>query len=73
MYFGSQVLEHFFDSVLPKSGMRDEDRKLLKTALGSHSEYREHCAGTGDCTWQATLCKSGIMTFEFLEDKFMDS
>eukprot|EP00435_Cladocopium_sp_Y103_P020629 s1684_g5.t1 len=62
------VLEHFFDSVLPKSGMCDEDRKLLKTALGSHSEYRAHSAGTGDCTWQARLCKSGIMTFEFLED-----
>ena len=61
------MLEFFFDSQLPKSGLSEEDRQLLKTAVASHADYRDHCAGTGDCTWQASLSKSGIMTFELLQ------
>ena len=63
----SQVLDFFFDTHLPKSGLTEVDRQLLKTALASHSDYRDHSPGTGDCTWQASLTKSGIMTFEFLQ------
>lgn len=62
----------FFDDFLPKAGLRDEDRKQLKTALSSHSAYRAHSAGTGDCSWQASLLKSGILTFELIEDAGVD-
>ena len=64
-----QVLEHFFDVLLPKAGVSEGDRKLLKTSLENHTAYRSHSAGDGgDCTWQASLQKSGIMAFELVSE-----
>ena len=37
--------------------------------MENHGEYRSHSAGDGgDCTWQASLQKSGIMAFELVAE-----
>ena len=64
-----QVLNHFFEVLLPKSGMAEGDRALLKEKLSAHEVYRQH-SGDGDCTWMARLKKSGIDCFHLLEDRF---
>lgn len=53
--------------LLPKSGMAEGDRALLKEKLSAHEVYRQH-SGDGDCTWMARLKKSGIDCFHLLED-----
>ena len=54
--------------LLPKSGMAEGDRALLKEKLSAHEVYGQH-SGDGDCTWMARL-KSGIDCFHLLEDRF---
>lgn len=68
--FLKQVQDHFFEALLPKSGMAESDRLLLKEKLSSHVVYREN-SGDGDCTWMARLKKSGIECFHLLEDFFL--
>ena len=55
--------------LLPKSGMAEGDRALLKEKLSAQEVYRQH-SGDGDCTWMARLKKSGIDCFHLLEDRF---
>ena len=62
----AQVLEHLFEQYLPKSGVVESDRMLLKEVLMSHSEYRAH-SGSQDLCWKARLHKSGIEVFSLVE------
>ena len=62
-----QALEHFFDVVLPKAGMVESSRTLLKEKTASHDAIRAHSGTDGDRTWLARLDQSGIRTFELLE------
>lgn len=61
-----EVLQHFFESHLPKSGMLESDRLLLKEKLSDHATYRAS-SGDGDRTWLARLQRSGNKCFEMLE------
>ncbi len=61
-------MEHFFEVTLPKAGVCEQDRTLLKAALESHEAYRDHAGEGADQTWLARLRKSGILVFELLED-----
>ena len=56
----------FFEQYLPKSGVVESDRMLLKEVLMSHSEYRAH-SGSQDLCWKARLHKSGIEVFSLVE------
>jgi hypothetical protein len=60
------VLEHVHHELLPKAGVLDADRTLLKEASADHAAFRAH-SGDGDIAWQARLQKSGILIFELLE------
>ena len=62
-----KVLDHFLDTLLPKSGMRESDRWLLKEKLVDPETYRNH-SGQEDCSWMSRLQKSAIETFRLLED-----
>ena len=55
--------------LLPKSGMAECDRSLLKEKLSAHEVYRQHSGKDGDCSWMARLKKSGIECFHLLEDR----
>ena len=61
-----QVLEYFFDILLPKSGMTESDRQLLRDKTLKHDVYRAY-RGEADCSWMARLQKSAISTFHLLE------
>ena len=62
----AQVLNYFFEAVLPKAGVLTDDRALVKEALKSHSDYRDNSGGN-NVAWQARLNKSGILIFELIE------
>ena len=62
-----RVLEYIHSDLLPKAGVLDSDRHLLKEASANHSAFRAH-SGDGDITWQARLQKSGILCFELIQD-----
>lgn len=62
----NQVHTHFFEVLLPKSGMCEADRLLVKEKTASHEVYRLN-SGEGDCSWMARLQKSGIEAFHLLE------
>ena len=53
--------------LLPKAGVLDGDRSLLKEASSDHLAYRAH-SGEGEVTWQGRMKPSGIACFELLED-----
>ncbi|CAL1141857.1 unnamed protein product [Cladocopium goreaui] len=61
-----KVFDHFFDILLPKGGMPEPDRQLLKEKTSKHDVYRAN-SGDGDCSWMARLNKSTIETFHLLE------
>lgn len=61
-----QVHDYFFDILLPKSGMSEADRVLLKANTARHDTYRMH-SGQADCSWMARLKKSAIEAFHLLE------
>ena len=65
-HFLGQVFDHFFDILLPKSGMAEPDRQLLKEKTSKHEIYRTN-SGNGDCSWMARMQKSAIETFHLLE------
>ena len=60
------MLDYFFDVLLPKSGMIETDRLLLKDKLARHDVYRQN-SGEGDISWMAHLQKSAIQAFQVLE------
>ena len=60
------MFDHFFDILLPKGGMPEPDRQLLKEKTSKHDVYRAN-SGDGDCSWMARLNKSTIETFHLLE------
>ena len=66
-----RVLDYIHSDLLPKAGVLDSDRRLLKEASADHSAYRAH-SGDGDITWQARLQKSGILCFELIQDLVFD-
>ena len=68
--FPCQVYDHFFDILLPKSGMSEPDRQLLKEKTWKHDVYRAN-SGDGDCSWMARLSKSAIETFHLLEARLL--
>lgn len=53
--------------LLPKSGVLDGDRALLKEASADHTAYRAH-SGDGEVTWQGRMKPSGILCFQLVED-----
>ena len=53
--------------LLPKAGVLDGDRSLLKEASSDHLAYRAH-SGEGEVTWQGRMKPSGIACFELIED-----
>lgn len=66
----NEVLDHFFDNLLPKAGVAEGDRALLKEALCSHAAYRQH-SGDGDVTWKARLKQSSLMCFDLIQDLYL--
>ena len=66
-----RVLDYIHSDLLPRAGVLDSDRHLLKEATLDHSAYRAH-SGDGDITWQARLQKSSIQVFELIADLVFD-
>lgn len=67
MIMVTEVLNYLHEDLLPKAGVLESDRSLLKEASADHAAFRSHSGDGGEVTWQARLQKSGILIFELLE------